>query len=180
MVEGALPTPVNIGQLKVKIEEARTANKNCLIWDQNGQTTTYFQYMEHLIEVGRMKVQVAMGAKTKDDVLAELRKAQCNSSRQGKFLGVDLGNSILDLKEDWKNEEIYGAAWTDHAAWRANCNEMTSAEEKKTPMGDECSMFMFNKDFNLCIISKATTQEEFEAAVKGVPHIEDFMKVVIA
>ena len=60
---------VNIGQLKQKCDEARSNGKYLLVWDTNGQSTTYFQYMEHLTSVGHAKVQVALGANTAGNVL---------------------------------------------------------------------------------------------------------------
>ena len=120
-----------------------------------------------------------MGSKTKEEFCAELRKQQCIASRQGKFLAFDLDKISLDLKVEFKTD-IYPETWTDHVKWAGENGMMTNEDEKVAPNGEKTSIFMYNANFNLCVISKASTEEEFLANVAGIPHIEDFMKVVVA
>ena len=115
-----------------------------------------------------------MGAKSKEDVLKEMRKAFVSSTRTGSALAFDLDKAALDLLDEYKSDEFPADKFFNFADWRANYNNYVREDEKVDVMGQPCSIFSFKDEFTCVIVSKAEDEATFKANVEKIPHIKDF------
>ncbi len=116
--------------------------------------------MEMLNDTGKRKVAMALGQGDMASNFRDMRNQWMTASRNGQALCFNMDKLEINW-EEYKDECFPVNDLFDFANWRKADvqNTISTAEEKKTPMGDLMNTFPFNDKFMACFMSKCETLE---------------------
>ena len=90
-----------------KIEAAHGGQQFCIIWDKNGNVPTFFNYGGKLFDFNKVIVQKALGQKTNDEAVEELRMNCVYTWRGGWNQGINLGKGDGALLKEFESNKAF-------------------------------------------------------------------------
>ena len=79
---------------------------------------TYFRLKQKMVELGKAKMAVVAGQKTKEEMLVEMRRALLFGMRGGQCVGYHLDMQSIDMWDEYTDEAIFPADKIfDFALW---------------------------------------------------------------
>ena len=169
------------GQLK----QANDQNKFLVIKDEVGTAATFFDYSGTLVELDKLKIQMTLGTKSKEQVLDLLRTKLLAAMRFGKTLCLSLGKISIDFKSDLNDAKHFPAdtvfdlpSWKDNDAehWRALIH---SESDDVDYMALNKGTFACKPEFNIVVLTQMDNDAEIAELLAGIPHAEEGIKLVV-
>ena len=173
-------------QIKVQVEKATEQGKCVVIKDEAGNVPAFFQYTGTLVEVYKLKMQMLIAGKSKEDVLEELRVNLIGAMRFGKSLCLHMGKVTWDFKSEmndatkFPSDKVFDLPqWKDNSAehWRPLIH---NESEDTDYTGLNKGTFDCQPDFNIVIVTDCESEAEVAELMAGIPHAEKFVKFVVA
>ena len=134
-------------------------DKYCIIHDQQGSVSVFFEYKHALFEFHKKKIQVALGSLTKEQLMEDLRHAIISCLGEGKTLGIMVDNLDPDFTSDITDEKVLPtqkifnkALWTDKD--KKEYLPFVKEHENFSPGRLNAGLFYPSEKFKIVIISK--------------------------
>jgi hypothetical protein len=135
-------------------QQARTDGKYLFVWDKNGQTTTFYQYMERMTRVDNVMRRIKESGETEKEFKA-VRSDLIKSMNKGNVHAFDLEEEIVNFDEFSHAQLLPMNQILSVDQWKAGWSAALEAGEELAGH-EQCNL---QSKFVIAVVSKAKNEE---------------------
>ena len=143
-----------MGKFMQPHQKARADGKYLFVWDKNGQTTTFYQYMEKLTRVDNVIRRIKAGGEPIDEYKA-IRSELINSMNKGSVHAFGLEEEIVNFNEFTHPQLLPSSLLLNVDQWKAGWSAALEAGEELAGHAP-CEL---KENFLIAVVSKAKDEQ---------------------